>query len=180
MLVLTLALATFSARGQEIGVQYYYSPEPTFCSGETERPCSIVECRPGWKNCACPLVLPNGWKRPLSKEQCDAASRTLPLYRPEEEVPRRLAPGQTKDEASGSPKAGAAKPTKKKPVSLPDETTCRWVGVGGGGKPIICRYNCDGVENTIEVLLPDSMSKCPGEVSNPLKWKEIKRFPQRL
>src|SRR4051812_12703194 len=80
----------------------------------------------------------------------------------------------TSPRASQRPRAG-----RKKPLSLSDDTTCFWVGVGGGGRPVICRYNCEGVDDTIEILLPDSSYRCPGEASNPLKWGQIKRFPQR-
>jgi len=109
MLVLALVLASAAARAQDIDLQYYYSPEPTICSGGSGHSCSIVECKPGWKNCACPLVLPNGWKRPLSKEQCDAASRTLPLYR-FEEVPRHPGSELRKTEASASSTSADDKP----------------------------------------------------------------------
>jgi len=92
------------------------------------------------------------------------------------------ASGQVRDEIDTSQKKAAdtPRPTRKRPISLEDETTCIWVGTGGGGRPVICRYNCDGVDETIEITLPESMVQCPGELSNPLKWRQIKRYPQRL
>jgi len=185
-IVLLLALATSSARGQGAGLQYYYSPNPgDGCSVDADRPCSIVECDAVGKQCACPLVLPNGWKRPLTKEQCEWASRSLPLYR-SDEVDRRLGFERRKGEATASsaPKDDS-KPLDPKDIvsprseaarKLPDDQLCDSVASGGGGTrkhPTTCTYNCGMVLVCVEV---DPPAVCPGEQGGTSKarWKEIK------
>jgi hypothetical protein len=183
-ILLALALATSPAHGQGADVQYYYLPEPTsdVCSAPPGSPCSIVECGLGWR-CACPLVLPNGWKRPLTKEQCETARRTLPLY-PAEEVRRHFDDG--KASASGT-RTGTDRPLDEKDMvsprseaarRLPDDEVCKLWGSGGGAtmkRPTTCKYDCGTVLVCIEV---DPPNVCPG-ADDPsgmsrTRWKNIK------
>src|SRR5687767_15957491 len=39
-------------------------------AGETPSRCYVVECDAFGNRCACPNELPNGWKQPLTAEQC--------------------------------------------------------------------------------------------------------------
>jgi len=118
LVILTLALAASSALGQGAGRQYYYSPNPTdVCSVGPS--CSVVDCDALGKNCACSLILPNGWKRPFTKEQCDTLSRTLAPY-PGDEIDRRTGYERRTSNASdpASP-TEADRPKEPKPSSNP-------------------------------------------------------------
>jgi hypothetical protein len=45
-----------------------------------------MECAVGGEHCTCPLKLPNGWKQPLSGEQCQQLGQILPPLPPDEHL----------------------------------------------------------------------------------------------
>jgi hypothetical protein len=80
-------------------------------TGEATGRCYAMECAPGGDRCTCPLKLPNGWKQPLSGEQCQQLGQLLPPLPPvepakaaEKEKPKAPGPatqveqGKDKDE----------------------------------------------------------------------------------
>jgi hypothetical protein len=76
--------------------------------------------------------------------------------------------------------AAAGKRPKKKPVVLHDEELCRPAGGQGSRPPYTCRYTCDGVQDYVEIRLPDHVRDCPGAGRPFVEWKHIKGFPQIL
>jgi hypothetical protein len=61
-----------------------------------------------------------------------------------------------------------------------DDMDCVLDGSGGGGtpkSPWTCRYHC--AEALITVVLPTRDSRCPGEETRKVKWKDIKGFPRK-
>lgn len=55
-------------------------------TGETTGRCYVMACAADGVNCACPIELPNGWKQPLSAEQCQQFGQLLRPLPPVEPV----------------------------------------------------------------------------------------------
>jgi hypothetical protein len=92
---------TSAARG------FYLTTDPTRMTcllpeesktGEATGRCYVMECAAGGDRCTCPLKLPNGWKQPLSGEQCQQLGQLLPPLPPVEPA---QAAGKEKPKAPG-------------------------------------------------------------------------------
>ncbi|HEY8205865.1 MAG TPA: hypothetical protein VIG99_00190, partial [Myxococcaceae bacterium] len=88
--------------GASAGRELYftYDPNRSTClmpeapgSGEGSSRCYVMECGVAGDHCICPLKLPNGWRQPLTEDQCQQLGQML----------RPLPPVTTSD-ASGQPK----------------------------------------------------------------------------
>jgi hypothetical protein len=75
-------------------------PEASAATATSGR-CYIMECDASGGRCSCPLALPNGWKQPLTLDQCrqlDKMLAPLPPLEPSAAAGKQVAQGKGKDE----------------------------------------------------------------------------------